>query len=162
MIVYSLGHSTRDFEDFVEILKKFRVELVVDVRKVPFSKRFPHFSKANLQERLLNEKIDYLHFASLGGFREEGYLVFFQSSEFAKAIGELQEVIDSRVVVVFCAEVLWWRCHRKYVAQALYEKGYQVIHIFDKDKLQKHQPLQREIFDKMQTRIFCDKKAKKR
>jgi uncharacterized protein (DUF488 family) len=162
MIVYSIGHSTRSFEGFVEILKKFRIEFVVDVRKTAYSKRFPHFSKANLQRWLLREDIFYLHFPRLGGFREEGYLVFSQSSEFAQAISELKELIDNRVVVVLCAEVLWWRCHRKYVVQALIRKGYDVVHILDKNKTQIHKTLNKQVQDKMQTKLFCDRKTKKR
>ena len=161
MIVYSIGHSTRGFKDFVEVLKKFNIELVVDVRKAPYSKRYPHFSKTNLQNELLKVDIKYLYFPQLGGFREEGYLVFSRSSEFADAISELQEALENKVAVVFCAEVLWWRCHRKYIAQALHQRGYEVIHILDKNKIHKHETIDKQVQDKMQTVIFCDKKAKK-
>jgi uncharacterized protein (DUF488 family) len=161
MKIYTIGHSTRSFEEFIDICKIFNIELVFDVRRIAGSKRFPHFNKECLEVNLLNAKIDYVHFQELGGYRKEGYLAFSQSKEFMDAIEKLLGMIDGKIVVIFCAEILWWRCHRRYIAETLAIEGNHVIHIFNKNKIQEHEPEKREIKEKMKLKIFCDKKAKK-
>ena len=156
-----MGHSTRNFSDFLEILKIHNIELVVDVRKFPCSKKFPHFNKENLEKGLSKDKIQYINYPKLGGFRKEGYQIFSQTKEFSDCIKELQEEIDSKNTVILCAEILWWRCHRKYIAKTLSSKGFEVIHISDKNKIQKHISGKKEIEEKMKVKIFCDKKRKK-
>ncbi|MGQ9552325.1 MAG: DUF488 domain-containing protein [Candidatus Bathycorpusculaceae bacterium] len=157
MRIYTLGHSTRSFEEFVEILKTFGVELVVDVRRFPGSRKFPHFSKENLEKELAKVNIRYVHISELGGYRKEGYLAFSQTEEFTEAIERLLEIIGEKTAVILCAEILWWRCHRRYIANALSQMGHQTIHIFDKKKTQEHKPREKEIEEKMKLKIFCDK-----
>jgi uncharacterized protein (DUF488 family) len=161
MKIYTLGHSTRSFEEFINILKNFQVELVLDVRKFPSSKKFPWFNKENLEKELTKNKIEYIHFPELGGYRKEGYENFAKSEEFEKAIKKLLEVIDEKNSLILCAEALWWRCHRRYIANHLASLGYQVIHIFDEKRTQEHKLKEKEIEEKMKLKIFCDKKARK-
>ena len=161
MRIYTLGHSTRSFEEFLSILKKFRVELVIDVRRFPSSKKFPWFNKENLERELGKEKIEYIHFPELGGYRKEGYANFAKSEEFKKAVEKLLEVIDEKVAAIFCSEILWWRCHRRYIANHLAKLGHRVIHIFDKDRIQEHKLKDKEIQEKMKLVVYCDKKARK-
>jgi uncharacterized protein (DUF488 family) len=161
MKIYTLGHSTRSFEEFINILKNFQVELVLDVRKFPSSKKFPWFNKENLEKELTKNKIEYIHFPELGGYRKEGYENFVKSEEFEKAIKKLLEVIDEKNSLILCAEALWWRCHRRYIANHLASLGYQVIHIFDEKRTQEHKLKEKEIEEKMKLKIFCDKKARK-
>jgi uncharacterized protein (DUF488 family) len=160
MKIYTLGHSTRSFEDFKDILKTYNIELVVDVRRSPKSKKFPHFNKKNLEEELPKTKIQYINITQLGGFRKEGYLAFSKTKEFTNAINQLLKAVNGKIVAIVCAEILWWRCHRRYIAKILNEKGYHVIHIFDKNKTQKHNPENKEVTNKMQLKLFCDKKKK--
>jgi uncharacterized protein (DUF488 family) len=68
--IYTLGHSNRSFEEFFEILRFFGINLVVDVRRFPSSRRFPHFNKKYLEEKLLEAKIEYIHFQELGGYKK--------------------------------------------------------------------------------------------
>ncbi|MFH8086862.1 MAG: DUF488 domain-containing protein [Candidatus Aenigmatarchaeota archaeon] len=159
MKIYTLGHSTRSLEEFLEILKNFEIELVIDVRRFPSSKKFPWFNKENLEKELAKEKIKYLHFPELGGYRKEGYENFSKSKEFSEAIKKLLEIVDNKTAAILCAELLWWRCHRRYIANTLAELGYTIIHIFGKEKTQEHLQ-EKDIEEKMKLRIFCDKKAK--
>ena len=161
MKVYTLGHSTRSLEEFLEVLKKFQIELVIDVRRWPSSKKFPWFNKENLEEKLEENNIEYLHFPELGGYRKEGYEAFSKTEDFSKEIKKLIEIIDEKISAILCAEKLWWRCHRRYIAKALAEKGFRIIHIFDEGKTQQHKLKEKEIEEKMKLRLWCDKKAKK-
>lgn len=161
MRIFTLGHSTRTLEDLLEILKEFQIELVVDIRRFPSSKKFPWFNKENLEDELSKNKILYIHFPDLGGYRKEGYLAFSKTEEFSKAIEKLLETIDEKDAVILCSELLWFRCHRRYVAERLVMLGNKVIHIFDKNKTQEHKLLDKEIEEKMKFVLFCDKKAKR-
>lgn len=157
MQIYTIGHSTRSFEDFTNILKHFNIQLVVDVRRFPSSKKFPWFNKEFLEHELLRMDIRYIHYPELGGYRREGYLAFSQSKEFENAIKKLLEIIGSKNVAILCGEILWWRCHRRYIASKLVELGYPVTHIFTKEKTQEHKLKEKEIEEKMKLKIFCDK-----
>jgi len=160
MKIYTIGHSTRSFEEFLDILKHFQVKLVVDVRRFPSSKKFPWFNKENLELELPKNQINYLHYPDLGGFRKEGYKAFSQIEEFSQALSKLIEIINDKTATIMCAEILWWRCHRRYIANSLAERGLKVIHIFDKEKVQEHKLKEKEIEEKMNLKIFCDKRWK--
>jgi uncharacterized protein (DUF488 family) len=159
MLIYSIGHSTRTFEEFIDILKHFKIELLIDVRQFPGSKKFPHFNKEILEIELPKTNIQYIHFPELGGFRKEGYLAFSQTKEFSEAIKKLLEIVDERTAVIMCAEKFFWRCHRKYVSSALVNFGNQIVHILDREKIYEHK-LSEDLKQKMNLKIFCDKKAK--
>jgi uncharacterized protein (DUF488 family) len=161
MEIYTIGHSTRSLEEFLEILKNFQIQLVVDVRRFPSSKKFPWFDEENLEEELKKNGIDYIHFPELGGYRKEGYETFSKTEEFSKALEKLIGVVNEKKAAIMCAESLWWRCHRRYIANALAEKGFQVLHIFNKEKIQEHKLKEKEVEEKMKLRIWCDKKARK-
>jgi uncharacterized protein (DUF488 family) len=161
MEIYTIGHSTRSLEEFLEILKNFQIQLVVDVRRFPSSKKFPWFDEENLEEELKKNGIDYIHFPELGGYRKEGYEAFSKTEEFSKALEKLIGVVNEKKAAIMCAESLWWRCHRRYIANALAEKGFQVLHIFNKEKIQEHKLKEKEVEEKMKLRIWCDKKARK-
>jgi len=71
------------------------------------------------------------------------------------------EIIDNKTSAIMCAEVLWFRCHRRYIANTLAKLEHEIIHIFNKEKIQEHKPKEKDIEEKMSLRIWCDKKAKK-
>jgi uncharacterized protein (DUF488 family) len=159
MKIYTLGHSTRNLDEFLDILKNFEIELVIDIRRFPSSKKFPHFNKENLEKELTKNNIQYLHFPELGGYRKEGYLSFSQSKEFASAIKKLLEIINNKIATILCSERFFWRCHRKYVSNFLAKLGNQVVHILDKESVYEHKLKSKEIEEKMKVKIFCDKKS---
>ena len=161
MKIYTIGHSTRSLEEFIDILKHYEVELLIDIRKLPGSNKFPHFNKEVLEIELSKSNIQYIHFPELGGFRKEGYFAFTQTEEFSSVIKKFLEIIDNKTTAIMCAEILWWRCHRRYVANALVELGRQVIHIFEKGKVYEHKLKSKDVEEKMRLKIFCDKKAKR-
>ncbi|MEM7821303.1 MAG: DUF488 domain-containing protein [Candidatus Aenigmatarchaeota archaeon] len=160
MKVYTIGHSTRNFEEFLNILKKFNILVVIDVRRFPSSRKFPWFNKENLEKELTKNKIEYIHFPELGGYRNEGYEAFSKSEFFFQGLDKLIKLIDKKISAILCSEILWWRCHRRYIANALVEKGFEVIHVLDEEKTQEHKPKEKEIEEKMKLKVWCDKKPR--
>jgi len=161
MKIYTIGTSTRQLEKFLDVLKHYEIKMIVDVRRWPSSKRYPWFNKDTLSESLRSEGIDYLHYPELGGYRKEGYVNFAKSDDFDRALGMLVETIDDKTVAIMCAELLWFRCHRRYIAQSLVKNDHEVIHIFDKERTQKHKLLDKDVKEKMSLVIWCDKRAEK-
>ena len=120
------------------------IELLVDVRTVPASRRVPHFSKGSLERSLLQHGIDYLHMPELGGLRKpkpdsintgwrnvsfRGYADYMETEEFWDGIVRLESLAASRTVAIMCAEAVPWRCHRSLIADALTIRGVEVRHI---------------------------------
>lgn len=132
MKLYTLGTSNRTEREFLEILKKYKIELVIDVRRFPTSKFFPHFQKENLKKLLEKNKVEYYHIEKLGGFREEGYQEYTKKREFKEGIEELIKILKNKVGIIICAEKFPWKCHRYLVAQELAKKGFEIIHILTK------------------------------
>ena len=158
--IFTIGHSTRSIDAFLELLKHYNIKLVIDVRRWPTSKKFPWFEKEALEKALTAAGMQYLHYPELGGYRKEGYENFAKSKEFTKALMQLIDVIDNKIVAIMCAERFFWRCHRKFIANELSKLGYKVVHILDKDKAYEHKP-NKDLQEKMNLRIWCDKKARK-
>jgi uncharacterized protein (DUF488 family) len=130
--IFTLGTSARSLEEFLDILRARGISVVCDVRSFPTSKRYPHFSGHDLAASLEEEGISYRWLGpSLGGYRHGGYLAYTRTPDFAAGIGELEECASLAPAVVVCAERLPWRCHRRFIAAALEEKGWEVIHILD-------------------------------
>lgn len=137
MRIYTIGHSNRKFEKFIKILKTFNIQVIIDVRRFPLSKKFPWFSKTNLENALTKHGIKYLYFPELGGFRKEGYKNFAKTKEFEKYVKKLLE-IGKKDFCILCAEKFWWKCHRRFIAEKLVELGYNVFHIIDEKRIVKH------------------------
>jgi uncharacterized protein (DUF488 family) len=142
--IFTIGHSTRNLEELINILKFYKIELVVDVRRFPSSKRFPWFNKENLEKELSKERIEYIHYPELGGYRKEGYEAFSKSEEFEKAIDKLIEMINNKISVILCAEWNPMKCHRFYISEKLNRLGYRIIHIISREKFQDHLELPRK------------------
>jgi len=157
MPIYTIGHSTRSLKDFIEIMKHYKIELLIDVRRFPSSKKFPWFNKDSLEKELNKNKIAYLHFPKLGGFRKEGYEKFSRSEEFNDATDKLLELINGKNAVVMCAEILWWRCHRRYIANKLVSLGFNVVHVWNEKKVQEHDVKSSDVKSKLNLKIFCNK-----
>ena len=144
MRVWTIGHSTHSLDDFVALLREHGIELLADVRTVPKSRRHPHFRDDALAGTLPERGIAYAHLRGLGGFRRprpdspnvawrnesfRGYADYALTDEFAAALGELRELAAGRHTAIMCSESLWWRCHRRLVADRLVAAGDDVLHI---------------------------------
>jgi len=130
-LVYTLGTSTRSPQEFLELLSSHGVEVVVDVRRFPAS-RFEHFRREKLSSLLSKAGIEYIYMgAELGGYRPGGYQNFTATSEFQKGLKRLEEVANEKSTAIVCAERFPWRCHRRFIALALEERGWQVVHIIE-------------------------------
>ncbi len=150
--IFTIGHSTRPIEEFLELLKKHGVEQLVDIRSVPGSRRNPQYGQKALRESLLKHGIDYVYMKSLGGFRPEAensinmgwrnesfrnYADYMQTEEFAEGIEELIHLAQ-KPTVIMCAEAVPWRCHRSLVADALIVRGIRVRDIIDSTHVSDH------------------------
>ena len=153
MKIWTVGHSTRSAEEFIEILRAQGVELLLDVRTFPASRRYPQFNKAELRTALDKEGIEYEHEPRLGGRRRarpdshntawrnaqfRGYADHMGTDEFKQGVRALLELASNKRVAVMCAEAVWWRCHRSLIADYLKAVGHEVIHILDAKKTEEH------------------------
>lgn len=146
LTVWTVGHSTRPLADFLAVLHRYRIEAVADVRRFPGSSHQPQYRKPVLEAALRAAGIDYVSLLALGGRRRpasstpntawrhpafRGYADHLDSEEFATGLFELLMVTWGLRTAVMCAEVLWWRCHRRMIADVLVSLGAHVIHILD-------------------------------
>jgi uncharacterized protein (DUF488 family) len=137
---------------FLELLAAHRVELVVDVRRWPGSRRFPHFNREALAAALAGGGIGYLWREDLGGYRKpapespntawrtgafRAYADFMLTPEFDRIMEELQGFAQAKRMAVMCAEAVPWRCHRQLLADAFTVRGWTVRHILD-DRCEEH------------------------
>ena len=144
--VHTIGHSTRAIEDFALLLKTHGIELVVDVRRWPSSRRYPHFRRDALAASLNTSDIEYIWRGDLGGFRKpsadsqntgwkvgafRAYADFMLTPEFEKIIREMEQLVASKRIAIMCAEAVPWRCHRQLLADAFLVRGSSVRHIMD-------------------------------
>jgi uncharacterized protein (DUF488 family) len=152
MTVFTIGHSTRPQEEFIAALKAAGVDTVVDVRRFPMSRRHPQFNREPLAAALKEAEIGYRHMPDLGGrrgtrsdgapsrhrlWREAGFRNFAdyaETLEFRTAFAELKQIAETGQPAIMCAEAVWWRCHRRIIADYLIAAGFPVIHIFDEKK----------------------------
>jgi len=144
---FTIGHSTRSIAEFVELLRESRVERIVDVRSMPRSRTNPQFNGASLAESLAKWQIHYAHIAELGGLRgrqhlEEpslndhwrvrsfhNYADYALTEPFAAGLARLRTQGAQHRCAIMCAETLWWRCHRRIIADYLLAAGERVSHI---------------------------------
>jgi uncharacterized protein (DUF488 family) len=151
--LWTVGHSTRPLEEFIETLKSFEVSVLVDVRSFPGSRRYPHFNRESLAVSLPEAGIAYRHFPELGGRRRvlsdsnnmawrnktfRGYADYMETSEFRDGVARLLEVATKSRTSIMCAEAVWWRCHRSLISDYLKVKGIEVVHILALGKSASH------------------------
>lgn len=137
-MLYTLGHSTRSIEQLLAILKAYNINQVVDVRHFPSSRKFPWFNKESLEETLAKNNIKYFWLEELGGFRKGGYAEYCKTQDFAKGLEALKKLVAPQNTAILCAEILWFKCHRKYIADALTKQGFNVIHIYNEKRAEPH------------------------
>lgn len=141
MIIYTIGHSTRSFVELVNLVEDQGAWPLIDIRSLPGSRRYPHFNKENLEDRLGDR---YLHLPDLGGRRKvkdsccdldnggwrvtsfRHYANYMSTPRFSDGMGQLEDIGEGTIM---CSEAVWWRCHRRMVSDALVVRGHKVIHV---------------------------------
>jgi uncharacterized protein (DUF488 family) len=152
--LWTIGHSTRKIDHFISLLEENGIRLVVDVRRLPGSKRYPQFNKEALADSLGQHGIRYEHFADLGGRRKpkhtsrniawrnasfRGYADYMETEEFRKGIERLIDLTSAaEPTAMMCAEAVWWRCHRALISDYLKARGIEVMNILDANKTEPH------------------------
>ena len=144
LTLWSIGHSTHSLASFLALLKANDIEVVADIRTIPRSSRFPHFGADRLAAALSEHGIRYRHLPALGGRRApredspnvawrnasfRGYADHARTTEFAQGLAALRELARSAPTAMMCSEALWWRCHRRLVADRIVAAGDVVLHI---------------------------------
>jgi uncharacterized protein (DUF488 family) len=152
-IVLTIGHSTRTWKDFLEILRAHRVKRVIDIRSIPRSRHNPQFNRENLSTKLRAARIGYVHLRKLGGLRHarrdslnvgwrnasfRGFADYMQASEFDAGLHRLMKLAKQKRSAIMCAEALPWRCHRSLIADALTVRGFRVKDILSVKRSQIH------------------------
>lgn len=142
----TVGHSNRALQDFIALLAAHGVGAIADVRRLPASRRHPHFAGSALERSLGAAGIGYLHIPELGGMREplagsphtalaegafRGYADHMASAEFARGVTRLLELAAAKTTAAMCAEADPKHCHRSLLADALLARGSTVAHILD-------------------------------
>ena len=142
--LWTIGHSTRSLEDFLALLRAHDITRVVDVRRFPGSRRYPHFNSDTLSRALDTSGIAYTHMPELGGRRTprpdsphtawrnaafRGYADYMDTPEFVVAADKLAELARRDRVAIMCSEAVWWRCHRSMIADYFLAHGWRVMHI---------------------------------
>ncbi len=137
--IFTVGHSTHSIETFIELLKRHGIEGLADVRRWPTSKKFPHFSRETLSEKLQAAGIEYEWLGEeLGGYRTGGYEPYTSSTEFKRGLDKLIALAGRRRVAIMCAEGLFFKCHRRFISDSLVKQGWRVWHIFPDGRLSEH------------------------
>jgi uncharacterized protein (DUF488 family) len=150
--VFTIGHSTRTLEEFMELLQIYGVNLLVDIRTVPRSRHNPQFNKETLPDHLKAAAIKYLPLPDIGGLRRakpdsinlavdsslRGYADFMQTKEFTEQLLKLVALARENCVALMCAEALPYKCHRILISDALVARGIKVLHIISKDSTITH------------------------
>lgn len=133
--IYTIGTSTRSWEEFKELVKSFEIKALADVRRFPQS-RFEHFQRENLVRLCPKEGLDYLYLGrSLGGYRNGGYEVYTKTEGFREGLEKLKACASRQPTAILCAERFPWRCHRRFIASRLEDEGWEVMHIIEKGKV---------------------------
>ena len=144
--IFTIGHSTRSIDEFVELLRSGPAAMVVDVRTVPKSRRNPQYNEDVLGEELAPFQLGYTRIAGLGGLRGKSgippevnaywqnqsfhnYADYALSDDFEAALDELVDLSSDRRCAIMCAEAVWWRCHRRIISDYLLARGRSVFHL---------------------------------
>ena len=150
---FTIGHSTRTLSELMDLLREAQIELLVDVRSVPRSRTNPQFNIDILPEALAAAGVGYRHLPSLGGRRHHrknampspntlwrnasfrNYADYAGTEAFRVGMEELEALSRDKRCAIMCAEAVWWRCHRRIIADYLLADGIPVVHIMGHDKI---------------------------
>lgn len=150
---YTVGHSTRTIGEFIELLQAADVTLVVDIRHVPRSRTNPQYNEDNLPDNLAPYNIGYRLIEPLGGLRGKSkqtdpavngfwenksfhnYADYALTESFQTGLNQLIQLGEQHSCAIMCSEAVWWRCHRRIVADHLLARGEEVFHLMGKNKI---------------------------
>jgi uncharacterized protein (DUF488 family) len=153
LTVFTIGHSTRTWKDFLELLRVHGIERVVDVRSIPRSRHYPQFNRKTISAKLRGARIGYVHLRRLGGLRHarrdspnmgwrnasfRGFADYMQTPEFEEGLLRLIKLAKQKRSAIMCAEAVPWRCHRSLIADALTVRGILAAHIVSGKRVQVH------------------------
>ena len=134
--IHTLGTSNRTLEEFFAVLDTYNIRHVIDVRRFPKSRRCPWFDRETLEVELQSKGFEYLWLGDLlGGFREGGYEAYKMEMAYLRGLEEVERAAIRSMVALICAEKFPWKCHRLRIAGSLEERGWDVIHILDGDRI---------------------------
>jgi uncharacterized protein (DUF488 family) len=151
--IWTVGHSTRPIEEFLQILQNATITAVADVRRFPGSRRYPHYNQQALSDSLMAAGIEYVWLPELGGRRQpqpnspnvawrntsfRGYADYMDTDAFEQGIDRVTALADDARVALMCSEALWWQCHRSLISDYLKIRGYCVIHLLAPTKQEEH------------------------
>ena len=150
--IYTVGHSTRTIEEFVDMLRMVQVSLVVDVRSIPRSRTNPQYNLDRLPDELARWQIGHEYIPELGGRRKlsrdvpdelnalwrsrsfHNYADYALSADFRRGLDQLRLLSAERRCAIMCAEAVWWRCHRRIIADYLLSEDREVFHLMDRGR----------------------------
>ncbi len=153
LTVYTIGHSTRTWEVFLELLRAHGIKRVIDVRSIPRSRRNPQFNRETLSMKLRSARIGYVYLRKLGGLRHarrdspntgwrnpsfRGFADYMQTPDFEAGLERLIKLARQKKSVLMCAETVPWRCHRSLIADALVVRGIRVADIISGKRFRVH------------------------
>lgn len=153
LTLWTVGHSTRPLREFLHLLASYRIEVLADVRRYPGSRSQPQYQQGTLAPALEGGGTAYLALPALGGRRRpgssgaatgwhhpsfRGYAEHVATEEFAGGLFELLMAAWGLRTAVMCAEALWWRCHRRIIADVMVTLGARVIHLLNETTAQEH------------------------
>jgi uncharacterized protein (DUF488 family) len=151
--IWTIGHSTRNLEEFLTLLSDNGIGALADVRRYPGSRKFPHFNAEALARELSASGIDYAPFPELGGRRKpraesphtqwrnaafRAYADYMETPEFRAGIERLAALACEKRTAVMCSEAVWWRCHRRLISDWFRARGVHVLHIMDAKHVVEH------------------------
>jgi uncharacterized protein (DUF488 family) len=148
MQVFTIGHSNHLFREFLELIQKNNVNMVVDVRTSPYSKYSPHFNKKPLMKSLIESGINYVYLGNkIGGKPKDRkfyyedklqYHLLEKDEKYKEGLQELVDLIPHNTIVLMCSEENPYHCHRHHlISQSLLKNGYGVTHILRNGTLEK-------------------------
>jgi len=129
-------------EELINLLKRYGIRVIIDIRRFPTSRKYPHFNRENLSRSLEGVGIKYFWLGNeLGGFREGGYEKYMANNEWLRGYKHLLKILEEfkdTNVALMCSERLWFRCHRRFISDTLVRDGFKVVHIIDAERTYVH------------------------
>jgi uncharacterized protein (DUF488 family) len=162
--MFTIGHSTHPLATFVDLLVRNEIEELVDIRRFPASRKYPHFNQESLAASLAEANIGYGWMEALGGRRRKqtgqvsvneglrsesfrNYADYMLTREFQEAMDKLLRMAEGKRSAYMCSEALYWRCHRRLVSDVLTARGIDVQHIMPTGKLRPHELTQGAVIE---------------
>lgn len=134
--IYTLGTSTRSMADFFSALEAYGIHCIADVRRFPKSRKYPHFNRDRLEAEATGRHLCYQWLGDLlGGYRRGGYEAYMQEVSFQRGLQKVEQSAEEVSTVLICAERLPWKCHRFKISWRLAERGWNVVHIIERDRI---------------------------